>query len=214
MTARHEAMFIDPASAQSELDKRQHQRRVHQAMLQAASKDHPGDSEWFVLSVTNRAELAIASAMEMENICAWVPQKTASYTRRKPRTNDPKLVPLFSGYLFVRVVPSASAFLGLLAFDHVHSILGTGEKPLPVKGEIINVLKELIECGCFDIKPRDMARRLLKPGDLVEINHGAMAFVEAVVEGYRGTRHVRCMAALFGGEVAVTIPLVKLRKID
>lgn len=116
--------------------------------------------------------------------------------------------PIFLGYVFVNVVPSADAFVGLLSIRHVRSILGDGESPVHVRAENINLLRELIDGDLLDAEERK-----LMPGDRVEINHGPFAFVEAVVKSHRKAGRIECMAQLFGGEVPVEVPLANLQRI-
>ncbi|MCR9134748.1 MAG: hypothetical protein NXI27_02035 [Alphaproteobacteria bacterium] len=210
---RERLKFHDPVSAQAEVDRRLRERELRQSMLDAASRDAPGDSRWFVLSVANRREIEVADALEAKNICAWVPMKTTQIIRRRGRMSDGKSVPIFTGYVFVQVVACAHAFLGLLSVDHVQALLGSGEQPIPVRHEIMCALKELVEGDAFEDDARSAMRSKFKPGDMVEINHGVFSFVTAVVSGYRGTRHVRCMAELFGGKTVVDVPLANLEKI-
>tara|TARA_R110002167_G_scaffold179517_1_gene379229 strand:- start:229 stop:876 length:648 start_codon:yes stop_codon:yes gene_type:complete len=214
MNAQPEAIFIDPATAQWEQNKQRLASEAHQRAVLAASKEAQGDSQWFVLSVANRHEMAVAEAMQVENICAWVPTRQAAARRCRGRLMDGHDAPIFAGYVFVKVVMSAPAWQGLLGFDKVISLLGDGERPLAVSAEIINALKGMVASKLFDKSPRDQMEAEYVKGCKVEVTGGAFAFVNAVVTGYRGTRHVRCKTALFGGEVAVTIPVANLKIID
>ena len=203
------ARLHDPLAIQAEADRRTRERAIADAQLAAASKDAPGNPQWFVLAVANRSEVAVADSLDGGDIHVWLPMKQARYTRRRPRKSDPKMVPVFTGYVFVKCPASAAAFLGLMSVDGVRYLLGDGVHPLPVSDEIMNEVKMLVEGRVFEDDPRSEYR----DGDRVEIEHGLFSFVTGVVKGYRGTRHVRCMAALFGGQVAINVPLENLKKI-
>ena len=210
---RDEWQFTDPDSALAEADRAERCRQLRQTLLAAASRDVAGDPQWFVLSVRNRSEIALRDRLVAENICAWVPTRKARCVRRRTRKNGRNSVAIFSGYVFVRIVPSARAFVGLTMIRDVEAVLGDGKRPLPIDRRSMNELNGLIDAGAFD-DSRALRREQLVGGDRVEIREGSFAYVTAVVmDGYRGTRHVRCMAALFGGKAPISVPLENLRKI-
>lgn len=198
----------DPVAVQAELERRRADGDLRENMLAAARNASP-DASWFALAVANRCERTIAEAMEAEKICVWMPERTKLVSRFKKRKPVKQSVPIFDGYLFVSVVPSASAFGALGLFDGVKCIVGFGEQPTPIRTEYVNGLRKLVECGAFDDGPRPR----FKPGDIVEVKSGTFQFMSAVVAGYRGTMHVRCLVQIFGRDTPATIPIANLIKI-
>ena len=213
MARRPEDHFHDPAAAQAALDRVKRVRELQRRMLDAAAESVAGDSLWFVLSVRNRCEKDVHERLAAKKICSWLPVKEISLKRNRFRPPRRKTAPVFTGYVFVQVVPSAHAFAGLREIRDVESILGHGELPTPVPEENMKQINALHCEGFFEDRPVYASDKRFRRGDHVAVSHGAFAFVEAVVEGYRGSRHVRCIANLFGGQVPVNVPLDKIELI-
>jgi len=211
MNARlNDLNFHDPVSAYSRMEQQERVRRLQRELLQAAGESVLGKQLWFVLSVRKRSEKRIFDSLTKEKIHSWMPEKKRCSARYKRRGSAVSADLIFPGYLFVRIVPSAHAFAGLRLVKGVESILGHGEGPTPVSDEIMNELMGMVSVGLFDDKRVYASDRTYRKGDRVTISHGAFQFVQAVVEGYHKTKHVRCIANLFGGQVPVNVPLDKI----
>lgn len=211
MNARlNDLKFHDPVSAQSRIDRIKRVQELQRIMLAAAGESVAGKPLWFVLSVRNRCEKRVAKCLVDEKIQAWVPMRNRAVGRNRGRAKAAKPSVIFTGFVFVRMVPSAHAFAGLQGVRHVQSILGHGELPTPVPAENMKELMQMIIDGKFDEEQVYGAANDYAKGDVVEVGGGAFQFVQAIVIGYRGTRHVRCMANLFGGKSAIDIPLDKI----
>lgn len=210
MAQRPEMDFVDPASAHGALERVERVRALQRRMLDAAAESASGDSLWFVLSVRNRCEKDVHERLEAKNICSWMPVREVSLKRNRFRPPRMKTAPIFTGYVFVQVVPTAHAFAGLREIRDVESILGHGELPTPVPEENMLQINALHREGFFKDQPAYASDKRFRKGDVVAVSHGAFEFVEAVVEGYRGSRHVRCIANLFGGHVPINVPLDKI----
>lgn len=201
----------DPEAVEVAAERVARKRAMHVRFLAAAASD--GKRQWFVVGVRPRSEKAVENELADQGVTAWVPLKNERSSRMRRRRIDGRQGPAVPGYVFVRMVADAAGFLGVLGLRDVVAFLGTGERPAPVRNEIMDALKDLVEGGAFDEGPCDRLRRVLTKGDRVQIQGGAFAFVEAVVIGYRGGRSARVMANLFGGDVPMQVPLTNLQRI-
>ena len=207
-------LLPDPERIERKLDRQEMQRALADGMLIAASESVKGKRAWFVLSVVDRREQRIEEYLLQKNICAWVPMRKGRSARYKRRGNVERYLPALPGYVFVRVVPSDYAFVGLLSVEGVTGILSMDGRPTAVKDRIISNLRHLVDDGAFNDPDQTKARNVVKKGDRVEINHGSFEMVKAIVQGYRGGDMVRCVATLFGGKAFVSVPIAKIKKIE
>ena len=194
----------DPAAVQSRLERCGRERELNNSLLKAAARDAPGKPLWYVLAVSRCKENIVASSLTRHDINAWVPMRKVKLRRSRGRTRGRhrrrmRITPMFEGYVFVSVVPSAEAFVGLLSIRYVRSILGDNAGPVHVRTKRIEALAGLLSGGVLDT-----TQPPLSPGDRVEIDHGAFSFVEALVKDYReGADRAKCIATLFGGDVPI-----------
>ena len=217
MIARRDKTFHDPQAAQAEAD-RQKRHRDLTATLRAKANESVGQKLcWYVLSVRSRSEKHVAEELEAKKICAWVPTADGKPVRHRGRLYTPKAMPIFRGYVFVHMVMNSYALAVLSAEKSVLGVLGDEGNPLPIDREFINAIEDLVVCGVFDNAPRDVglktAADLFEEGDKVQGKSGAYELFKATVTGYRGKRHVRCIAHLFGATVPVTVGIENLKKI-
>ncbi|MEX3008992.1 transcription termination/antitermination protein NusG [Hoeflea sp. TYP-13] len=215
MTVRREDVdkFHDPEAAQAEADRVKRANDLAETMLAAASESAVGQRRWYVLEVRKNTEQDVIDALIGEKICAWLPMRTIECKGFKKRKPYKKSVPVCPGYVFVRIVPDNHAFG---AFQFIKSALGlisTGDRPTPVADEIIKAFKMLVERNIFDDDPRDAMGNRITEGDLVALHIDAREFVTGVIDGFRGTRHVRLRVALFGGSATMTRRLDEIEKI-
>lgn len=110
---------------------------------EAASRD--GEMGWYVARTRWRAE-QVADELTAYGIEAICPK--ARRWKRYPRSNKRYAVdiPLFGGYLFVRLLHAESAWVGLLSFDGIAHLQGSGERPIPLlereAAQIIDMMSE------------------------------------------------------------------------
>lgn len=166
--------------------------------------------QWFVIRTANRSEKAVDDRLRLAGIETWMATKTVALEVKHTRRRRNVERPVWLGYLFVRVVPSAAAWVGLRGVDGVVSVLGTERGPLPVKDEIINDLRGLVAEGAFNLK-RDGDIAI---GTKVMIERGPMKWCQGVLDGYVGTRAARVMVPVFGGIVPVEIGLEYLGRVE
>ncbi len=130
---------------------------------------------WYALYVKSRHEFMTCDELRRKGIEVYLPS-----VRRLRQWKDRKKsidFPLFAGYVFVRVAPSAESFLNVLktrgAVTLLSLIPGT---PTPVSDEEIDSLRILLESGEeFDIYPN------LQEGVQVSIKSGPLRGAVGVV---------------------------------
>lgn len=195
-------------------------RREQAARLAEAARPAPGDSDWFVMVTSPRAEESVDKLLDLARIERWLPRKKDARQRRGCRpvaSREAVLVPAFPGYLFVRVMPSVRAFAGLVSLDHVEGLIGNAEgRPFPVRDREVSQLRKFVDKGELD---RTVEAVRLAKGDRVRVEEGPFAGHQGEVQwireaqaGYAGTAHVRVLMALFGGVAPVTLQLDQIVK--
>lgn len=186
-------------------------RRMEEAFLRIAAGQEGERRQWFALTTDNRAEKDVEKLLDDAGVTAWVPKRKTLTVRRGTRARRERIEPIFSGYVFVRVVPCDEAFVGLGRVRGVAGIVAADGRAFPIRDKEMEALIGLVSTGWFDVKEIDGR---LSVGSKVRIEAGRFAAFEGVMDGYVGKRAARVLTRLFGQEMAVTVPLAKLAKSD
>jgi transcription antitermination factor NusG len=126
---------------------------------------------WYAVRTRSRQEKVAASILEAFGVPYFLPMKSEirQWSDRKQRVT----VPLFSGYLFVRINPHKDSRLQVMRVPGVAGFVGNQNGPLPVPDQQIEdirlVLERRVECTVLP---------LLDEGDRVRVVRGALAGVE------------------------------------
>lgn len=127
--------------------------------------------QWFAVWTRSRQEKCAASMLETLGIPHFLPLKTEvhQWSDRKQTVT----VPLFSGYLFVRLNLAKRSRLDVLNSSGIAGFVGNQKGPLPIPDhqiqDIRTVLETRIECTVLP---------LLNEGDRVRVLRGPLAGVE------------------------------------
>jgi transcription antitermination factor NusG len=137
---------------------------------------------WYALYVKSRHEFVTHDELCKKGIDVYLPS-----VRRLRQWKDRKKsidFPLFTGYLFVRVAPSAESFLNVLKTRGAVTLLSlVPGTPTPVSDREIDSLRILLESGEeFDIYPN------LQEGVRVNIKSGPLKGAVGVVK-QKGTHY-------------------------
>jgi transcriptional antiterminator NusG len=172
-----------------------------------ASTSIPGARAWFALRSAHEPEIALRDALLARQVEAVVPVKKTLMHRRGG--NRCKLIhrPVVRERVFVRLVPSAEAFAGLLRVRGVASIIGANERPYPIGDMEMNTFMHLADDGAFD---DNVSAQRIALGSHVQMKVGAFADMRGVLTGYVGTRGARVETFLFGGTVTVDVTLAQV----
>jgi transcription antitermination factor NusG len=129
-------------------------------------------SNWFAVYTTSNHEKKVQQHLQMRDIETFLP--LYSVTRRwKNRTTVKLDLPLFTGYVFVRIARTESALV--LAVPNVLSIVGDGHRPLPLPDSEIETLRSGLHLRRVDPHP------YTKVGARVRIRSGPFAGLEGVI---------------------------------
>ena len=130
------------------------------------------DSHWFAVYTRSRHEKVVASKLGDKSIEVFLPLRKV-LRRWKDRRKEVAM-PLFSGYVFVRIPYSGR--LGLLQTPGVVQILSEGNRPVPIPEEQITAIERLVESGlAYDPYP------YLKEGTFVRVVRGPLQGVEGIL---------------------------------
>lgn len=133
--------------------------------------NHSTGSQWFALWTRSRQEKTTAAMLEALGVSCFLPLK--SEVRQWSDRKQIVTVPLFSGYLFVRINPARDSRLEVVKTPGVAGFVGNQAGPLPVPDQQIEdirtVLDKRVEC---------LVLPLLHEGDPVRVTRGPLAGVE------------------------------------
>ncbi|KQZ81885.1 hypothetical protein ASD64_09005 [Mesorhizobium sp. Root157] len=175
---------------------------------EAASCD--GVMAWYVARTRWRAD-SVAVDLRDAGIDAVCPIERR--WKRYPRSNRRYSVeiPLLGNHVFVRLLKAESAWVGVMSFEGIDCLLGTGETPVPVTD------KEMAKVfALLTISPDDKVERAtgLAIGDTVLHPVGLMADLRAtVVEIDAEKREALISTMLFGREIATRCGIDDLEKL-
>ncbi|CDZ43232.1 Transcription antitermination protein NusG [Neorhizobium galegae bv. officinalis] len=106
------------------------QQRLYRAMLLPASaalvEQRPADAKWFCLNVFDGAELTVESRLVDGGVKALVPREKFDKIVKGDKIEGERAC--FTGYVFIRIVPSALAFERLRRVKGVVDFLHNGER--------------------------------------------------------------------------------------
>jgi transcription antitermination factor NusG len=127
---------------------------------------------WFAVYTASNHEKRVEQHLLMRDIETYLP--LYAVTRRwRNRTTVKLQLPLFTGYVFVRIPRTESA--RVLAVPNVRFIVGDGRRPLPLPDEEIDILRSGLLQRQVDPHP------FAKVGARVRIHSGPLAGLEGVV---------------------------------
>jgi transcription termination/antitermination protein NusG len=130
------------------------------------------EPSWYAVYTRSRHEKSVATKLEEKRIEVFLPMRNV-LRRWKDRRKEVAM-PLFSGYLFVRM--PFSQRLPVLQTPGVVQILSEGAKPVPIPEEQILSIQKLVESGlAYDPYP------YLKEGTFVKVVRGPLQGVEGIL---------------------------------
>ena len=129
------------------------------------------DSQWFAVWTRSRQEKVAAAMIESLGVTNYLPLKTESrqWSDRKQKVT----IPIFSGYLFVRMNLLDGIKLRVLKVPGVAGFVGNSSGPLPIPDQQIEAVRAVIAQGMECV-----VHSHLEEGCLVRVVRGALAGVE------------------------------------
>jgi transcriptional antiterminator RfaH len=131
----------------------------------------PRNSHWFAVWTRSRQEKTTAAMLETLGVPHFLPLR--SEVRQWSDRKQTVVVPLFSGYLFVRINPAEDGRLRVLKTPGIAGFVGNQSGPLPVPDQQIEDIRTILEnrVPCTVLP-------LLDEGDRVRVMRGPLAGVE------------------------------------
>jgi transcriptional antiterminator NusG len=129
------------------------------------------NARWFAVWTRSRQEKVAASALEALGVPHFLPLKSELHQWSDRKRNV--TVPLFTGYLFVRMNLMRDNRLQVLKAPGVVGFVGNNTGPLPIPDRQIEDIRAVLEEGIeFTVVP------YLEEGDRVRVIRGVLAGVE------------------------------------
>ena len=129
------------------------------------------DAQWFAVWTRSRQEKVAAAMLDMVGVDHFLPLKSElrQWSDRKQTVS----VPLFCGYLFVRMNPTKDSRLEVLKAPGIAGFVGNSSGPLPIPDQQIEdirtILGRRIDCTVIPI---------LEEGDRVRVVRGPLTGIE------------------------------------
>ncbi len=142
--------------------------------MNCQTDDYLCDSQWFAVTTRSRQEKVAATVLEALGVQHFLPMRPESrqWSDRKQTT----MVPLFSGYLFVRINLSKDSTLQVLKAPGVVSFVRNQTGPLPVPDRQIEDIRTVLATGAhLSQQPH------FELGDRVRVVRGPLIGVEGVL---------------------------------
>jgi len=135
---------------------------------------------WYALHTRGRHERTIEQRLQERGVSTFLPMVTEIH-RWSDRRKKIQL-PLFRGYLFVRVARSKASVLRVLGVDGVFRFVGSGGEGTPIPETQIDAIRALL-AGELSWSHHPF----LKIGQRVRIKSGALEGVEGILMSRSGS---------------------------
>jgi len=141
----------------------------------------PEQEQWYAVQTRARHEKLVGYRFQERGITSFLPVVTEVH-----RWSDRKKIvelPLFSCYIFARIVPTNVDRLRVLKVDGVLSLVGTRGEGTPIPEEQIQSVRILVEQ-----KMQYSSHPFLKIGQRVRVRSGALDGMEGILVSRNGDR--------------------------
>jgi transcription antitermination factor NusG len=155
-------------------------------------------SAWFAIQTRPRYEKKISAELQEKGVKAFLPLCSAKH-QWSDRRREVHL-PIFPGYVFVRIVPVAYARVSVLRTNGVISFVGVRNMGIPIPDSEIEAIQTVFEQGvAFEPYP------YLKVGQQVAIRGGCLDGVSGVLMARNGDRSLIISVNLIQRSIAMRI---------
>jgi transcription antitermination factor NusG len=156
------------------------------------------EARWYALKTRSRHEKVVAHQLQNQDITTFLPliPQVHRWSDRKKMVQ----VPLFPGYAFVRVVPSAAEYVRILRVHGVSNFVGVRGQATPIpEKQIVDIQLLLTSNAAYSICP------FLKVGQKVRIRGGCLDGVEGLLLARNGDRNLLISVEPMQRSLAVNI---------
>jgi transcription antitermination factor NusG len=158
----------------------------------------PEESFWFAIQTRPRYEKKVTVELEEKGVEAFLPLHSATHqwSDRRRVVN----LPLFPGYVFVRIAPLLHARVSVLRTHGVISFVGVRNMGIPIPDAEIEGIQAVLQGGvAYEPHP------YLKVGQSVRLRGGSLDGVSGVLMGVNGDRSLIISVNLIQRSIAVRI---------
>jgi transcription antitermination factor NusG len=137
------------------------------------------EQNWYALLTRARHEKVVADRLREQGLTSFLP--LVSEVRRWSDRRKVVELPLFSCYVFAKLLPTHECRLRALQVDGVLSVVGTRGQGTPIPDDQIDAVRRLVEGHLpFHSHP------FLKVGQRVRIRNGALKGLEGILVSRSG----------------------------
>ncbi len=158
----------------------------------------PSDSHWFAVWTRSRQEKVAAAMIGSLGVANYLPLRTESrqWSDRKQNVT----IPLFSGYLFVRMNLLDGSKLRVLGVPGVAGFVGNSSGPSPIPDHQVEAVRAVVAQGM-----ECTVHSLLEEGDLVRVVRGALAGVEGRLVRFNSASRLMISIEMIHRSLSVSI---------
>ena len=167
----------------------------------------PSNSRWFAVWTRSRQEKAAAAMLATVGVQHFLPLK--SEVRQWSDRKQTVSVPLFNGYLFVRMNPGRDSRLQVLKAPGIAGFVGNSTGPLPIPDQQIEDIRTVLttqaECTALP---------LMEEGDRVRVVRGPLAGVEGRLARGNSTSRLLISIEMIHKTLAVSVSRDDVESVD
>jgi transcription antitermination factor NusG len=167
-------------------------------LLLASPGIMPEQSFWFAIQTRARYEKKVTVELEEKGVEAFLPLHSATHkwSDRRRVVN----LPLFPGYVFVRIAPLLHARVSVLRTNGVISFVGVRNAGIPIPDAEIEGIQAVLQRGVA-CEPYPY----LKVGQSVRLHGGCLDGISGVLMGVNGDRSLIISVNLIQRSIAVRV---------
>jgi transcription antitermination factor NusG len=156
------------------------------------------DACWYAVQTRSRHESVVTSVLEQQEFTAFLPL-TSQWHRWSDRVKLVRL-PLFPGYVFVRIVASVEARVRILRTPGVVRLVGARGEGAPIPDIQIETIRQLLSNGISFVH-----HPFLTVGRRVRIRGGSMEGIEGILLRRNGDRSLVISVEMIERSVAIRV---------
>jgi len=180
-----------------------HQLNLNQALAPSYASS-PVELHWYAVYTCAQHEKSVAKQLELRSIEYFLPlyERVSRWKDRRVKLQ----VPLFSGYVFVRI--ELQERLSVLQVPGVVHLVGFGGQPTPLPQEEMEALRNGLS-GTFCAKPCPY----LELGGNVRIKSGPLAGLQGILRRKKGTYRFVLSLELIQRSISVEVDAVDIEAV-
>ncbi len=163
--------------------------------------------KWFALHTKPYSERKVAVRLEHNEIETFLPE-----IENNSKSSPTKRIPLFPGYLFMRLDLGATNPAHWRTLPGVRYIVSYGDEPVPVREELIRLIAQQLEA--LEMR-KQQPNSQFERGDRVRIKNGPFRDMIAIFEGPTGpARRVHILLEIISRTRRLRVDASDLEKVS